>query len=271
MQISEPLISKPIFSEKIWGNNELNRIFNYEKTQPLGEVWLYSPLDGYETVLYGKNSQREYGKVSELFPKFPLLLKLIATSSWLSIQLHPDDTMAKQLENEPWGKSEAWYFLKDKGQIKVSNNNKYILQTFDNNRWDEVLESYEMNKFDSIFIPAGTVHTLGPNSLLLEIQQSSDLTYRLYDWGRPREIHVDKSKKVLNNIHTSYSISRKTKGLCTKYFSFSRFANQNKKGFGVYVNLKSYETIVLPEEINYNFQGEFVEFKLNENGWNSLL
>jgi len=145
------------------------------------------------------------------------------------------------------------------------------LQAFENNRWDEVLENYEMNKFDSIFIPAGTVHTLGPDSFLLEIQQSSDLTYRLYDWGRPREIHVDKSKKVLNNIHASYSISRKIEGLCTKYFSFSRFSNENKKGFGVFVNLKNYETIVLPEEVNYDFRGEFVEFKLNENGWKSLL
>ncbi len=91
-----------------------------------------------------------------------------------------------------------------------------------------------MNKNDIIYIPAGTVHTLGgPNSLLLEIQQSSDLTYRLYDWGgRPREIHVEKSKMVLKRVKSSYAIARNSQGLQTKYFSFMKFANQIKKRLG---------------------------------------
>jgi len=271
MRFSEPLISKPIFSEKIWGSEELNNIFNYNGEGIIGEVWLFSIIEGLETKLIGKNTGKKYGSAREFFPKFPLLLKLIATSSWLSIQLHPDDYMARLLENKPWGKSEAWYFLKDGGQIKVCNDNESILKAFDNNEWEDILEFYKMNKYDSIFLPAGTVHTLGPNSLLLEIQQSSDLTYRLYDWGRPREIHVDKSKKVLKNIHSSYSISRQNKGLQTKYFSYSKFSDQIREGLGLYVNLNSFETIILPKGVSLEFKGEYVEFKLNEKGWKYLI
>ncbi|HOB16598.1 MAG TPA: class I mannose-6-phosphate isomerase [Defluviitoga sp.] len=268
MKITEPLLSKPIFSEKVWGSEILNEIFKVKTEEKIGEVWLYSGLNNTETELVGKDSGKLYGNPGELFPQYPLLLKLIATSSWLSIQLHPDDVMAKILENQKWGKSEAWFFLKDHGRIKVSNDNQNILKALDDNTWDDVLEEYEMNKNDTIFIPAGTVHTLGPNSLLLEIQQSSDLTYRLYDWGRPREIHVEKSKKVLRNVKASYALARNVDGLETKYFSFLKFSNQLKRGWGLFVNLETFETIVLSEGVEYFFEGEFVEFKLNEHGWN---
>ncbi|HOB55590.1 MAG TPA: class I mannose-6-phosphate isomerase [Defluviitoga tunisiensis] len=267
MKITEPLISKPIFSEKVWGSETLNEIFKLKTNEKIGEVWLYSGLNNYETELVGKDSGQLYGKPSELFPHYPLLLKLIATSSWLSIQLHPDDEIAKQIENQQWGKSEAWFFLKDKGRIKVSNDNPNLLKALEDNSWDDFLEEFEMNKNDIIYIPAGTVHTLGPNSLLLEIQQSSDLTYRLYDWGRPREIHVEKSKMVLKRVKSSYAIARNSQGLQTKYFSFMKFANQIKKGWGLFVDLNTFETIVLSEDTEYLFKGEFVEFRMNNRGW----
>ncbi|PNR95330.1 type I phosphomannose isomerase catalytic subunit [Petrotoga sp. 9PWA.NaAc.5.4] len=271
MKIKEPLISQPIFSEKIWGNRDINNLFNIDSKDPIGEVWLFSSLKNSETILFGKESKREYGKVSQIFRDFPLLLKLIGTSSWLSIQLHPDNEMAKKIEDQPWGKSEAWFFLKDGGQIKVSNNNEEILKAMKDNTWDNVLETYHMDKFDSIFIPAGTVHTLGPNSFLLEIQQSSDLTYRLYDWGRPREIHVEKSREVLENVKATYCLSRKINGMHTVYFSFQKFSNELKKGLGLFVNLKNYETIVLAQDVEYYFEGEFIEFRLNEKGWKPMI
>lgn len=268
MKIVEPLVSKPIFSEKVWGNETLNDIFKVKSKGKIGEVWLYSGLTNTETELFGKDSGKLYGKPSELFPHYPLLLKIIATSSWLSIQLHPDDEMAKQIETQQWGKSEAWFFLKDSGRIKVSNDNQNLLKALEDNSWDDVLEEYQMNKNDIIYIPAGTVHTLGPNSLLLEIQQSSDLTYRLYDWGRPREIHVEKSKMLLESVKSSYAIARNSQGLQTKYFSFMKFSNQLKKGWGLFVDLNTFETIVLSDNTEYFFKGEFVEFRMNNRGWN---
>lgn len=265
--IKEPLIAKSIFSEKIWGNKKLNKLFDKESDIPIGEVWLYSDVKDRETELIGFETGKSYGYPSENFADVPLLLKLLGTSSWLSVQVHPDDEFAREVEDQKWGKTECWYFIEEGGNIKVSNDNKGVKKALENNNWEEVLEQYEMNKFDSIFLPAGTVHTLGPNSFLLEIQQSSDMTYRLYDWGRPREIHVDKAKKVMGSINTSYSISRETKGLESKYFSFKKFKDENRVGFAIYVSLKDFTTIVLPDGIEHKFQGEWIEYKINRNGW----
>jgi mannose-6-phosphate isomerase len=265
--IKEPLIAKSIFSEKVWGNEKLNKLFNRESGTPIGEVWLYSDVEGRETELIGLETEKSYGCPSELFKGVPLLLKLLGTSSWLSVQVHPDDEFAREVENQKWGKTECWYFTENGGKIKVSNYNKGVKRALEDNKWENVLEEYEMNKFDSIFLPAGTVHTLGPNSFLLEIQQSSDMTYRLYDWGRPREIHVDKAKKVMERINTSYSISRETEGLESKYFSFKKFKNETRSGFSIYVSLKDFTTIVLPDGIEHIFQGEWIEYKINTNGW----
>ncbi|MGM0641260.1 MAG: type I phosphomannose isomerase catalytic subunit [Thermotogota bacterium] len=265
--INEPLIAKSIFSEKVWGNYKLNNLFDIETEDPIGEVWLYSDVKGKETDLIGLESKKIYGYPSDLFPEIPLLIKLIATSSWLSVQVHPDDEIAREIENQKWGKTESWYFLENNGRIKVSNDNIGVKSALEDNSWENVLEDHKMNKFDSIFLPAGTVHTLGPDSILLEVQQSSDVTYRLYDWGRPREIHVDKAKKVMERINASYSISRNIEGLESKYFSFNKFENNIKKGFGIFVSLKDYKTIVLPEDIEYNFKGQWIEYRINKNGW----
>jgi mannose-6-phosphate isomerase len=169
--------------------------------------------------------------------------------------------MAKILENQNNGKSEAWYFLENNGKIKVSNKNKDIIKSLDTEEWNESLEEVFLDKGDLIFVPAGTVHALCEGSTILEIQQSSDVTYRLYDWGRPREIHVEKAKKVLENIETSYVISRKCENFETKFFSVQTIKNLKRKGFGIYVNLKTYETIVLSENVEYFFEGEYIEFK----------
>jgi mannose-6-phosphate isomerase len=265
--IKEPLIAKSIFSEKVWGNEKLNKLFDKESDTPIGEVWLYSDVEGRETELIGLETGKSYGYPSENFTDIPLLLKLLGTSSWLSVQVHPDDEFAREVENQKWGKTECWYFIENEGKIKVSNDNKGVKKALEDNNWEKVLEQYEMNKFDSIFLPAGTVHTLGPNSFLLEIQQSSDMTYRLYDWGRAREIHVDKAKKVMENIKTSYVISRNITGLESKYFSFEKFKDKSKKGFGIYVSIKDFTTIVLPDGIEYKFQGEWIEYKINKKGW----
>ncbi len=259
--LNEPLITKPFFSEKVWGNSELNKIFKTDIKETVGEVWLFSPVLGKETNLIGLKSGKNYGKPSEIFSEIDLLLKLISTSDKLSVQVHPDDKMAKILENQNNGKSEAWYFLENNGKIKVSNKNKDIIKSLDTEEWNESLEEVFLDKGDLIFVPAGTVHALCEGSTILEIQQSSDVTYRLYDWGRPREIHVEKAKKVLENIETSYVISRKCENFETKFFSVQTIKNLKRKGFGIYVNLKTYETIVLSENVEYFFEGEYIEFK----------
>ncbi|WP_165974034.1 type I phosphomannose isomerase catalytic subunit [Marinitoga lauensis] len=189
--IDEVLKTSPIFVEKVWGDEKLNKLFKKENMNKIGEVWLFSGIKNYETRLRGINSGKNYGNPSDMieeliggnFPKIPLLLKLISTTQWLSIQVHPDDKFAREMEKEPWGKTEAWYFLNKKNEIFISNNVKENIKAIEEQNWDKIFKPINLKKDDLLFIPAGVVHTLGPNSMLLEIQQTSDLTYRLYDWG----------------------------------------------------------------------------------------
>jgi mannose-6-phosphate isomerase len=266
--MKEALLSKPIFVEKVWGDERLNNIFNKKDMDKIGEVWLFSGVQGNETELIGLESGKKYGKPSGIikeligkdFPRIPLLLKLISTTQWLSIQVHPDDKYAKELENEPWGKTEAWYFLNESNEIFISNdieNNKKAIET---QNWDEFFKPMNLKKEDLLFIPAGVVHTLGPNSMLLEIQQTSDLTYRLYDWGRPREIHVEKGKKVLKD--SPYVIVNSPKEFKTQYFNIRKVKEGNIKGFAIYVSLKDYRTIIIPHNVEYNISEEGMLFFL---------
>lgn len=264
MTIKEPLISKPIFFEKVWGNNILNSIFNKNELNPIGESWLYSPYNNKQTELVGLLSDVIYGKAKDVFPNFDLLIKLISTSDWLSIQVHPNDLMAKKLENKNNGKTEAWVFLNNNGKVKVSTENEKIFQALSDNKWDNALKEINMNKNDLIFLPSGTVHTLGPSSTLLEIQQNSDITYRLYDWGRIRELHLEKAKKVLKNIDSSYSLIRNFNNFTSKYFSIKKIKNKYVRGFGVFVDTENYQTIVLPEKFEYFLEGEYIEFNIRE-------
>ncbi|KLO23298.1 mannose-6-phosphate isomerase [Marinitoga sp. 1197] len=268
--MDEVLISKPLFIEKIWGNRRLNDLFNKKNMGKIGEVWLFSGVENYETSLIGIDSGKNYGTPSKLikeltgldFERFPLLLKLISATQWLSIQVHPDDKFAKEIENEPWGKTEAWYFLNEKNEVFISNdieeNKKAILEQ----NWDGIFKPKILNKNDLLFIPAGVVHTLGPNSMMLEIQQTSNLTYRLYDWGRPREIHIEKGLRVLKD--SPYIIANNFNEFKTQYFNIKRIKNKNAKikGFGVYVSLNGFKTVVIPYNVEYKTDEEGLLFFL---------
>ncbi|AEH51139.1 type I phosphomannose isomerase catalytic subunit [Pseudothermotoga thermarum] len=187
-----------------WGNFLLNHIFKLEEQNPIGEVWLLSDHPLMKTKLLDEDG-KEYDPSILLdcfnlnLPRFPLLLKLISSSQWLSVQVHPDDEIAKKIENEPWGKTECWYFLQN-SLVAFLNPNSDFEQCLEKNDWAENLVFLKPEKGDFIFIPAGLAHALGPDSMLIEIQQSSDLTYRIYDWGRKRETHLEKAKLSLKKF-----------------------------------------------------------------------
>ncbi|AEX86112.1 phosphomannose isomerase [Marinitoga piezophila KA3] len=265
----EILKSKPIFVEKVWGDFSLNKDFNIENMDKIGEVWLFSGFEGYETELYGMESNNSYGKPSEYIkdifgmelPRIPLLLKLISTTQWLSIQVHPDDDIARNAENEPWGKTEAWYFLNEKNEIFISNDVEKNKKAIESENWDEVFKPTILNKNDLLFIPAGVVHTLGPDSKLLEIQQTSNLTYRLYDWGRPREIHVEKGKNALKNC--PFVIANSPKEFKTQYFTiFEKDNGETIKGPGIFVEFETYETFIIPFNLEYTTKKKGLFFTL---------
>ena len=150
---------------------------------------------------------------------YPLLIKLIQANEILSVQVHPDDDYARIHENSA-GKTECWYILDAEpgASLIYGLNGEYsreeLRHAIENNSLDSYLQSVPVTKGDFVFIPAGTVHAIKGGPRLLEIQESSDITYRLYDWGRAREVHVEKGLDVI-------------KPECNKrVFSFAPFAGR---------------------------------------------
>lgn len=167
----------------------------------------FDKIWGYEEWIA---SVHPLGRQKEFFEavgeKYPLLVKIIQANDSLSVQVHPDDEQAKALEGEnERGKTECWYVLDAEPNAKLvyglrgSYSTEELRAAIKNGRLDEYLNFAPVKKGDFIFIPAGTVHAIGGGLRLLEVQQSCDITYRLYDWNRGRELHVEKSLKVIKN------------------------------------------------------------------------
>ncbi len=171
---------KPIRSEKVWGY----------------EDWIAST--------HKDGPQKEF---VDLVKDYPLLVKVIQANDTLSVQVHPDDELAVELEGSgSRGKTECWYVLDAKPGAKLvygldgSHPADEIARAISSNSLEKLLNQVEVHKGDFVYIPAGTVHAIGGGLRLMEVQQSCNITYRLYDWGRPRELHVEKSLKVLGKL-----------------------------------------------------------------------
>lgn len=205
------------FREKIWGGKGLREIYSYDiPSDKTGEYWAISDMGDMSSVITngefkGKSLEEVYQKHKDLFgnPKeatFPLLVKIIDANTDLSIQVHPDDVMAKELEDSR-GKTECWYILNEDPAsiiygLKVADK-KEAIRLIDERKWDELLREVPARKGDFFFVEAGTVHAIKKGSLILEIQQASDITYRLYDYdrkdddGKLRDLHLEESKKAI--------------------------------------------------------------------------
>ncbi len=202
----------PIKSEKVWGY----------------ELWVASThINGCQKNL-----------IEACGTEHPLLVKVIQADESLSIQVHPDDQKAVELEGEnSRGKTECWYVLDAKPGAKLvyGLNKKYTVDemrtAIENNTLENYLRQVEVHKGDFIFIPAGTVHAIGGGLRLMEVQQSCDITYRLYDWGRPRELHVEKSLKVIKNVDLP-EVKPFDKEFECQYFSLSKI--QVNGGYAFY-------------------------------------
>ncbi len=211
---------KPVFQERIWGGTNLNSYFGYElPSENTGECWAISAhkngdCEIVNTEYKGKTLSWLYKNHRELFgnisnDEFPLLVKLIDAKDNLSIQVHPDDNYAKDIEGEAFGKTEAWYIVdcNEDTLLEIGHNGEtkeQVKKMIEDGKWDELLNYIPIKKGDFFFIPSGTVHAICKNTLIYEIQQSSDITYRLYDYnrvdsktGKERELHTKKSIDVI--------------------------------------------------------------------------
>ncbi len=213
------ILLKPYFSHTIWGGTKLRDVFGYDEPgDDIGECWGISAHPSGEAV--AENGEFKGFKVSELWnehrelfgdvkgDRFPLLIKIIDANKDLSIQVHPDDAYAAEHENGSLGKNECWYVLDcpEGGELIVGHNassKEELCNMIDNGNWNKLIRRVPVKTGDMIRIDAGTVHAITAGVCVLETQQSSDITYRLYDYdrlqnGKLRPLHLDKSKDVID-------------------------------------------------------------------------
>lgn len=218
--MADLIFLEPIFHEKIWGGRRLETEFGYDIPDgPIGECWAISAHPNGDCVVdegefAGKHLSELWESHRELFgnvegDRFPLLIKILDADGDLSVQIHPDDAYAAEHENGSLGKRECWYVLDcDPDATIIVGQNAKDPQEFrrmvEEGRWDELLNEVPIHRGDFFQIDPGTVHAIKHGTLILETQQSSDVTYRLYDYdrvtedGSKRELHIDKSCDVVD-------------------------------------------------------------------------
>lgn len=214
------IIMKPIFHGKIWGGRRLETEYGYDIPDgPVGECWAISAhpngdCEIAEGPYAGMHLSELWDAHRELFgglegDEFPLLIKILDADGDLSIQVHPDDVYAAEHENGSLGKKECWYVLDavENGTIIVgqnARNREEFAQMVEEGRWSDLLNEVPIHKGDFFQINPGTVHAIKAGTLILETQQSSDVTYRVYDYdrlgddGKPRALHLAQSLDVVD-------------------------------------------------------------------------
>ncbi len=217
--VAYPIKVYPIFKEKIWGGRKLSRFFKIPHNNKIGEVWFFADqeldcsivsngcykglklnelMKNHSYEILGKEISRKYNN------KFPLLFKFIDSEDKLSIQVHPDDDYAAK-NNLPSGKSEAWY-------IVSSGKNSFVLLGLKKNIKKDIikklvisgkiadyLKKYKTRQGNCYYIKGGTLHSIGPSNIIFEIQQNTDITYRIFDWGR-QNLEISRKLDLENGI-----------------------------------------------------------------------
>jgi mannose-6-phosphate isomerase len=211
-----PFLMIPIFDERPWGVRDLRPIYTRAVAEAIGESWLTwednrvanGPLAGRSLADLSKEFRREMvGRLSCYEDRFPLLVKFLFPGSKLSVQVHPDDEQARK-NGYPCGKTECWYVLRAQpgAQVALGFKPGVTLEEFrraiEETRAEDLLNWVDVFAGDMLYVAAGTVHTIGGGMILVETQQTSDVTYRLYDYGRPRELHI-KEGLAATKLHTN--------------------------------------------------------------------
>lgn len=221
----EPIFLQPVFQERIWGGKKLASEYGYTiPSDKTGEAWVISAHPNGASViengpLAGKTLKEAWEEHGELFNKqpddqeaYPLLVKILDANDDLSVQVHPDDAFAEEIEGEPYGKTECWYVLQAEPEAKIvfghhAETREEFESMMKQGEWERLLNYKNVQTGDFIYVPSGTIHAIGKGIVILETQQSSDITYRVYDYdrkdaaGNKRELHLEKSIEVTTVPH----------------------------------------------------------------------
>ena len=253
-----PLLIQPAFDPRPWGTLDLSAIYpNHKFSERIGEAWLTGDNC---VVANGPLAKRTLADLSKEFgselvgtaardpQRFPLLLKFLFPEEKLSVQVHPDDATAQRF-GEPWGKTECWYVAHAKPGSQIALGLKpgvtaaQFEQAIHENRAEELLNWINVYQGEMIYVAGGTVHTLGPGSVIVETQQQSDTTYRLYDYGRGRPLHLERglasirehtdSGKVIRPAPVSIDDgkSRQSSMIAAPYFTVDMFELKEPQEF----------------------------------------
>jgi mannose-6-phosphate isomerase len=277
--LQKPLIFYPVFKEKPWGGTKLKSVLNKDiPSEHTGESWevstvpqnisivkngyfknknLQELLDKHQENLVGKNIYQKFGN------KFPLLIKYIDAADDLSVQVHPDDKIAGE-KHQSFGKNELWHIIETDedaflylGFQKQTGKDTY-LQALKTNKLENILRKIPVKRGDTFYIPAGTVHAIGKGILLAEIQQNSDLTYRIFDWnrkgldGKPRKLHTEWALDAIDFSSTPKLL--KENKIITPYFSLKKLKPEKP----LRINLTQTDNFI----ILMNIEGEYEINKL---------
>jgi mannose-6-phosphate isomerase len=258
-----PLLMSPAFDPRPWGTLDLSAIYpNHKFNERIGEAWLTGDNC---IIVNGPLAKRSLADVSKEFGgdlvgtaspdprRFPLLLKFLFTEEKLSVQVHPDDATARRF-GEPWGKTECWYVAHARSGSQIALGLRpgvtraQLEQAIHDQSAEELLNWVNIYQGEMIYVAGGTVHTIGPGAVLLETQQQSDTTYRLYDYGRPRPLHLEHglasvkertaSGKVIrpapiaiNNGNSGGGKNRRSSMIAAPYFTVDLFELKEPQEF----------------------------------------
>jgi len=293
-----PLKFNPILKDKIWGGNKLGYVLDKPigDSKNCGESWEISGVEGYISVvsegqLKGKNlveliEEFKGDLIGEAVyqsfgSKFPLLIKFIDANDDLSIQVHPDDELGMKRHNS-FGKTEMWYVVDaEEGATLISGFNKptnkeEYLEIFEAGNLTDILNREDVENDDVFFLPAGRVHTIGKGLLIAEIQQTSDITYRIYDFdrvdadGNERELHVEEAVDAIDySFYDQYKTiydktAEETEIGKSQYFITNRLVI----GDSIYRNYSNFDSCIilvcLEGDGEINFEEGSISYKLGD-------
>jgi mannose-6-phosphate isomerase len=252
-----PLLMTPLFDPRPWGRFDLSPIYSQHFNEKIGESWLTGDNCKVQNGAHAGKSlaelssryQRELvGEAPKDSDRFPLLLKFLFPQEKLSVQVHPDDAAAREI-GQPCGKTECWYVAHAEpgaeiglGLKKGATRAEFERSIYEN-RAEELLNWIKVSSGDMIYVAGGTVHTLGPGSIIVETQQQSDTTFRLYDYGRPRELHLKEGLRVIKEHVLSGKVrprgfssldrngNRRRPLVASEYFVVEQFSLSSEQAF----------------------------------------
>lgn len=242
---------KPYFENKIWGSSNLKKFNLKIKNNHVGEAWIISGYHGKSsTITNGKYKNKTlewlFKNKPEIFnnsniKEYPLLTKILDCNDKLSVQVHPDDQYARKNYSQ-LGKNECWYILGAKKDASIiyghnAKTKKQLVDWVKQNEWKKLLRIKKVKKGDFVFVPTGTIHAINANIMIYELQQSSDLTFRLYDYnrlsnGKPRPLHIKESLDVITVPHKDFKVNKKSNVLTdSKFFKLVKIDNVSTKKY----------------------------------------